>query len=273
MVKLKEIAETLGFGVSTVSAVLNGKDYCYVSDAKKKLIKDTAAAMGYIPNRMSRGMKGLPTQTIGIVASLFSVPIQSSLIHFLNSELSNAGYSVLLGDSKSQTKDESAIINEFLSRGVDGILVQTTYPKKELDALFRNAIPYIVINREFEGTSVTVDRALGAFMAVEHLAHVHSRRRIGFVSDGSLVNRRKRDGYMAAIKKFGILYKNEYVIEVRDYIRSATEITEMVAAAKLDAVSASNDIMAGLLIKNLRRIGRRVPEDVAVIGFDGVDYL
>ncbi|OGV36200.1 MAG: hypothetical protein A2020_12410 [Lentisphaerae bacterium GWF2_45_14] len=273
MVKLKEIAERLELGVSTVSAVLNGKDYCYVSALKKKLIRDTAEEMGYIPNRMSRGMKGLPTQTIGIIASLFTVPIQGRLIYSLNMELAKAGYSALLGDSKSQMKDEKAIIGEFLSRGIDGILIQTTYSRTELEALFHDHIPYVVINREFDGTSVTVDRAQGVFMAVEHLATVHKRRKIGFVSDGSLTNQRKTEGYRSAVKKIGMQYGGDYIIEIPDYIENARGMAERVAELGLDAVSASNDVVAGLLIKNLRRMGKRIPEDVAVIGFDGIDYL
>jgi DNA-binding LacI/PurR family transcriptional regulator len=74
MIRIKDIADRVGMASSTVSAVLGDRKYCYVSEEKKAKILDAAKVMGYSPNRMSRGMRGLPTNTIGIIGTLFGVP-------------------------------------------------------------------------------------------------------------------------------------------------------------------------------------------------------
>ena len=126
MVKVKDIAEKLGLGVSTVSEVLGNKENCFASESKKQLIRKTAQDMGYIPNRMSRGMKGLPTNTIGIIGSFFAVPVISRQINEFNILLGANGYFTMLGDSKTVPENEKTIIKEFLARGVDGLLIQSS---------------------------------------------------------------------------------------------------------------------------------------------------
>ena len=129
MIRIKDIAEEVGMASSTVSAVLGDRKYCYVSEEKKAKIIAAAKTMGYSPNRMSRGMRGLPTNTIGIISSLFSVPVMSALINYMNNSLAKHGYITMLGDSKYQIVNEKALITEFLARGVDGLLVHTHMQK------------------------------------------------------------------------------------------------------------------------------------------------
>jgi len=269
VVKLKEIVEKLGFGVSTVSAVLNGKDYCYVSVEKKKLIKDTAEAMGYIPNRMSRGMKGLPTQTIGIIGWLFAVPVLSRLMDCLNMELSNMGYTVLLGDSRY--KDQKLIVNEFLSRGIDGLLVNSVFKRQDLESLLhRDPVPYVVVNQEYDGLSVTLDRRKGAFDALEHMILEHGRRRPVFVCNNLQSNNEKFEGFKAAAGKYKL--ESSYV-ETPNLLNDMKKSADKVISLNSDAVLASNDVVAGMLIRHLKDAGLRVPEDISVIGFDGIEYI
>lgn len=270
MVKLKEIAQKLGVSVSTVSAVLNGKEHCYISEDKKKLVKDTAEAMGYVPNRMSRAMRGLPTQTIGIIGKwFFSVPLLSKLINSINIELANKGYSVLLNDA-NHIKDLKGIFNELMSRGIDGIMVQGGAEVELADILKSHRVPYVTINKEFDGFAVTVDREAGVFEAVEHLILKHNRRRIGFLHQSLSGSILKFSGYEAALKKHGL---SSYKIAAPRQFEDMDDAVREIASLKLDAVFATNDILAGLLIKRLQIAGRRVPEDISVIGFDGIDYL
>ncbi|MEA2012197.1 MAG: LacI family DNA-binding transcriptional regulator [Verrucomicrobiota bacterium] len=269
MVSLKDIATKLGVGVSTVSAVLNKKDYCYVSDTKKNLILDTAKNMGYVANQMSRGMQGLPTKTIGIIGSLFSVPIMSELVDFMNKEITKAGYSIMLGDSYSQTRDEETIINEFLARGVDGILISSTCNKVQLEKLLKKRIPYISFNKEFDGLTVTMDREAGAFMAVEHFIKKHTRKRIAFVAKGLNSNVGKLLGYRRALEMYGLEFDNKFCIETNSF-QGFSDVAKLIDDLNCDAVFASNDFIAGMSIKYMKQLGKRVPEDIAIIGFDGL---
>jgi DNA-binding LacI/PurR family transcriptional regulator len=269
---LKDIAARLGVGISTVSAVLNGKEYCYVSAKKKKLIIDTARELGYVPNQMSRGMQGLSTKTIGIIGSLFSVPIVSELVEAMNKRIAKAGYSTLLGDSYSQKDDEERIIREFLARGVDGLLINSTYDVAELDELLKERVPYVSFNKDFDGLSVTMDREAGAFQAVDHLMEKHGRRTVAFVAKGLRTNPCKLAGYRGALEKHGLSFKEEHCFEM-DALEGYAELVELLSRGGFDAVLASNDVVAGMILKHLKKTGARVPEDVSIIGFDGIKHI
>ena len=195
MVTLKEIGNAAGVSPSTVSAVIRNKDYCYVSKAKRKLILETAEGLGYLPNMNSRALKGLPTNTVGLVASVLSVPINSHLINHLCNVVEGNGLFLLLGDSHSSPIREKSLVNEFLSRGIDGLLLDSSLPSEELDELIKGRIPYVGFNQMTGGTgglSVTMSREAGACMAVEHLIANHRHDRIGFVVCGKKFNQEKK---------------------------------------------------------------------------------
>ncbi len=270
MIRIKDIAEEVGMATSTVSAVLGGRKYCYVSEEKKQMIIAAAKRMGYIPNRMSRGMRGLPTNTIGIIGSLFSVPVMSSLINNINNTLAGHGYVTMLGDSKFQIKNEKVLITEFLARGVDGLLVHTHMQKDELDEYTQKQIPYVGFSQNFNGTNVKTDLFQSAFMAVEHLIKEHQHRNIAFI--GTPSNERKFEGYQAALKQYGIAYRPECKIMIASELDTAGAVK---AAEKLQitAFFCTNDFIARKLISDLTISGKRVPEDIAVIGFDGLELI
>ena len=272
MIKLKNIAERVGLGVSTVSAVLNGKEYCYVSESKKQLIHNTAREMGYVPNRMSRGIQGLPTNTIGIIGSLLSVPVNSSLIDQFSRLIDNHGYSAMLGDSRMEVAREKILINEFLARGVDGLLIQSSMKRDELEAAVKGRMPFICFGHDVDGLDVTMDRCDSAFIAVEHLITAHLHRKIGFITTGKDTNLKKYNGYRMALEKYKIEYKDKYCFEIPSEL-AAIELAGKVITSGVTAVFCSNDFIAGYLIKGIVVAGKRVPEDIAVIGFDGLDII
>jgi len=273
MVRLKDIAARLELGISTVSAVLNNKNYCYVSEAKKQLIRETAEEMGYLPNRMSRGIKGLPTNTVGLIGSLLATPITSSLVAQLCNLLYEHGYFVLLADSSHEASREKILINEFLSRGVDGLLIQPCRTKEELELIIKGRVPYVCFNHEnFGGANVTMNRRDSSLMAVEHLITVHKHHKIGFVTSRKKSNLEKFEGFKLALNQHGIPFSNELCIEIPSEFDTAAAVGKITASG-LSAVFCSNDFIAGYLIKSLNAAGIKVPEDVAVIGFDGMDMI
>ncbi len=271
-IRLIDIAKKLNMGVSTVSEVLGDKKNCFASESNKELIRKTAREMGYIPNRMSRGMRGLPTNTIGIIGSFFSVPVISLMIDVFNSLIEKNGYFAMLGDSREEAEREKTIIREFLSRGVDGLLIQSYLDKSTLEEVIAQRVPYICYNLKFEGMNVTVDRRDGAFMVVDHLISQHAHKRIGFVYNRMETNLEKLTGYQKALTEHNIPLSDELLIKLSSKC-AGVEALKPIAEQKIDAVFCTNDFIAGHLIKELKLSGRRVPEDVAVVGFDGLDII
>jgi len=271
MLTLKEMAEKMNVGVSTVSAVLNDKEYCYISKVKRALIKKTAMEAGYIPNRMARGLKGLSTHTVGIVAPLFVVPIADTLIQALSDVLWEYGYAAMIGNHRHR-ESENRIIREFLSRGIDGLIIHTGQTKGDIERLLNGRVPCVFLNRDVEGC-VTLDRRKGAFMAVEHLIVRHRSKKVGFVCTEYESNLEKIEGYKRALAEHRIRFKAGHCMEVDYSLDGADEAVSRILSLGLDSVLASSDFVAGYLIKQLSSRGIRVPDDIAVIGFDAVDDI
>lgn len=270
MIRIKDIAEEVGMASSTVSAVLGDRKYCYVSEEKKAKIIAAAKTMGYSPNRMSRGMRGLATNTIGIIGSLFTVPVMGALINNMNRSLDKYGYITMLGDSKFQIANEKVLITEFLARGVDGLLVHTHMQKDELDEFINNRVPYVGFAQKFDGLNVNMSRYDGAFMAVEHLIKMHNHRNIAFVATRS--NERKFEGYLTALTKHKIIFRPEFNIAIKSDV-DTQDAVKTINKLNISAIFCSNDFVARKLISDLELTGKKVPEDIAVVGFDGTDLI
>jgi len=276
MVTLKEIAHDAGVSLSTVSAVLHNKEYCYVSALKRSLIQATAEKLGYMPNVNSRALRGLPTKTIGIISSLFGVQIHNELISNISDLLSNRGYQVYLGNSRSEYAKEDNLVKDFASRGVDGII---TNSKRDTGVFYslmpEKKTPVINISNDFENDSkdawnVSIDKDIGGYMATEHLVKCHGKKRIAFYTQQISSNVRKIGGYRRALIDNGIEPSDKLCLESQLQGHSFDDIRDFIAANKPDAFFASSDEMAFNLIRQLHNMGIKVPDDIAVMGFDGL---
>lgn len=276
MVTLKEIAQDAGVSLSTVSAVLHNKEYCYVSDSKRKLIQVTAEKLGYMPNVNSRALRGLPTKTIGIISSLFEVQIHSELISNLTFILSQRGYQVYLGNSRSEYSKEDNIVKDFASRGVDGIITNSKRDTSVFYSLMpEKKTPVINISNDFDDDSkdawnVSINKYLGGYMATEHLVKCHGKKKIAFYTQQLSSNLRKVGGYREALMDNGIEHSDKLYLESPLAENSFEDIREFVTVNKPDAFFASSDEMAFNLIRQLYNMGIKVPDGIAVMGFDGI---
>jgi DNA-binding LacI/PurR family transcriptional regulator len=178
----------------------------------------------------------------------------------------------MLGDSRLEILREKILINEFLARGVDGLLIQSSMKREELETAVKGRMPFIRFGHDVEGLDVTMDRCDGAFIAVEHLITAHLHRKIGFVVSGKDTNLKKYNGYRMALEKYKIDYHEDCCFEIPHEL-DATGIAGEIIGSGITAVFCSNDFIAGYLIKGITAAGKRVPEDVAVVGFDGLDII
>lgn len=276
MVTLKEIAQDAGVSLSTVSAVLHNKEYCYVSEAKRKMILSTAEKLGYMPNMNSRALRGLPTKTIGIMTGLFDVQIHSEMISCITALLTERGYQIYFGHSRCEYIKEDALLKDFISRGVDGIILNS---RRESDVFYAmmpgRKVPLINISNDFEDDNpdlwnVSIDKRLGGYMVTEHLIKEHNKKRIAFYTQHVSSNTRKLDGFKSALKDNGMESSACLRLETPDPEKSYKAIREFVSAEKPDAFFASSDEMAFSLIRQLHDMGINVPGDIAVMGFDGI---
>jgi DNA-binding LacI/PurR family transcriptional regulator len=275
MTTMHDIAEAAGVARSTVSAVLSNKPYCYVSEQKRQKILDIAKNLNYSPNQASRALQGLPTKVIGIISSFASVQINSKLVYGLNTTLWNAGYQVMLGDSRSEHIREEKLIREFISRGVDGLIIQNSLPAARLEEIIQEKTVYIRLMDCQDAYDFAIDKHLGGYLATRHLRE-HGCERIAFMTS-SIANRSNQQkflGYRQALDATGIEFDDGLLLDgMADNV--SADFPELIDAIKklgVDALVCTNDFVAARAMQILKADGLSVPEDVAVIGFDDLDF-
>ncbi len=282
MIKLTDIAEKLNLSLTTVSRALN--DYSDVSANTKLLVKKTAEEMGYVPHRMAQNLAMKKSHLISLLYDDYreSISYQSftfEVIAGIRSYFGNTPYDLIILPEKSKSKNRESLKNICFSRSVDGLfVVGIRTDDSYIDELAEDFIPVVVIDYPLTGkrmTYVESDNIKGCGLAIDYLVS-KKHRDIVFLNGHALaaVSPVRLRGYKTALQKNGIAY-NPGLTADGDY----TEEGGYLAAKRLlqdgkvfTAVFAASDLMAVGAIKALRENNLRVPEDVAVIGFDDVFF-
>ncbi|MFB4295623.1 LacI family DNA-binding transcriptional regulator [Actinomadura sp. NTSP31] len=271
---LEEVAARAGVGRGTVSRVVNGSPR--VSERARQAVLKAIDELGYVPNRAARTLVTRRTDTVALVIAesdqrLFGEPYFAGIIRGISNGLGDTGLQLLLALARSP--EEYARLEHYLTtQHVDGVLLTSLHAEDPLPAkLEANGVPTVLGGRP-PGLSpvsyVDVDNRLGAREAVGHLI-AGGRRRIATIAgpQDMGVGIDRLAGYREALGEAGL---PEYVA-----FGDFGEATGISAAERLlagepamDAVFAASDPMALGTLRVLRRLGRRVPDDVAVIGFD-----
>ena len=175
---------------------------------------------------------------------------------------------MLHGDSRNSAEREKIIFGEFLSRGIDGLIIENCLDPAGLEKTVGGRVPYICMT-DFDGPTVTVDRKDGMERMTDHLIEAHGHRSPVFLSRGP--GTKKYEGFCASLAKHGISAENTHL-----FLKDAMHPDELVPVLRernVSAVVCSSDLIAGFLVRTLAEAGLRVPEDMAVTGFDGLEII
>ena len=277
---LGEVARRAGVSAATASRVINGSPR--VSPAARSAVQDAIAALGYIPNRAARSLVTRQTDTIALVLSepeerIFAEPYFSAMVRGISSALSETQMQLVL--LMIQSPRERAKVERFVTQGhVDGVVLISLHSGDPLPQQLAGAnIPTVLAGRPTGNTGfvsyVDADNRGGGRLAVEHLLST-GRTRIATVTGpmdmGAAVDR--FDGYCDALRSAGIRPVKS-LVEAGDFSDPSGELAMAELLARnpdLDAVFVASDPMAMGALRALEAAGRRVPEDVAVVGFDDI---
>lgn len=264
-VTLKDIANAVGCSSSIVSEVLNNTGrQSRVSTEKREQIIETAARMNYRSNLNAKRLAGKSTRTIGLIVSPQLSPLGSELVFRLSKCLSLNGYSNY-SSFPMNAKEELAAIENFISLGFDGILLNHTFNVLEHS---KYPIPIVAIGATENKFDISSDVHYGEYMATRHLLN-HGHRKIGFFCDRQRSNQRKFNGYTSALEEKNISAGSAWVLEFLDNNDFMNDLERLLKKEKVTAFVTTGDITAGRLMAFLISRGYRVPEDVAITGYDG----
>ncbi|MFD0154073.1 LacI family DNA-binding transcriptional regulator [Streptomyces sp. NPDC055721] len=274
---LEEVAARAGVGRGTVSRVINGSPK--VSEQAKAAVEQAVAELGYVPNRAARALAGSRTDAVALVipeteARLFAEPYFLDIIRGVSAELADADKQLLLTLIRSE--QERQRFEQYLAaQRVDGVLLVSVHGDDPLpDQVRALGLPAVLNGRRREDERVAFvdsDNTGAGRTAVAHLA-ARGRRAIATIT-GPLdmyVARCRLDGYREGLADAG-LAPDEELVANGDFTeeggrRAMRELLDR--RPDLDAVFAASDVMAAGARAVLRAAGRRVPEDVALVGVD-----
>lgn len=275
--KLEDIARESGFSIATVSRVLNNTDYPVKAAVREKIL-ETAQAMGYHPNLIARSLRTDQTNTVGILVDDLLSPFTPPVVRGIQDRLKENNFLSLIVNSDWDLDQERAGIESLLSRPVDGIIFVEYSHLTSSELLATANKPGVFVHRLF-GTptknSVVPDDVYGASIAVEHLVKL-GHRAIAYINGPESWHSAKErlEGYKNTLKKYEIDFVQDWVMpgdwEVEGGYKGAQQLLQL--SNRPTAIFAANDLMALGAIYAVQDAGLRVPQDIAIVGYDNREF-
>jgi len=278
--RLRDVAARAGVSIRTVSNVVNG--YAPVSDEKRKLVEAAVSELGYRPNTLARNLKNGRSGLIALVVPELDVPYFSELARAVITRAREFGYTVVVDQTDGDPERERELIqregNAALFEGV--ILSALSLSQRDLPSYDPRRPLVLLGERMVDGgyDHVTIDNVAAARMATDHLFDI-GRTRIAAIGDqpyetGETAQLRTR-GFRLAHEERGIAVDESLIVPSRNfhYSDGADAMLQLLdyPGGPPDAVFCYNDLVAIGAIRTLLAHGVRVPDDVAVVGFDDIE--
>ncbi|KUK78967.1 MULTISPECIES: LacI family DNA-binding transcriptional regulator [unclassified Mesotoga] len=273
-VTIKDVAVSLGLSASTVSRALNDKGD--VDPKTRKKVKEKALELGYFPNMVAKALKGKALGLLGVVIDDNANPFYAEVVKGMERQAREYGFHLLLVNTSADYEEQVFAVDFLQSKGVDGILIAPVDDTKpyEMEAL---RVPFVVVGRHFEeGDFVEVynDEVLGGYLATKRLLD-GGRRNIVTIQPAMNIypTRGRSEGYRKALMEFSAeLYSQSRELKSSPE-QAGNSLKEYIKTQGLpDAIFAYNDMYALEAITCLKGRKLRVPEDVAVVGYDDIPY-
>lgn len=279
MSNIYEVARRAGVSTATVSRVLSRPDV--VAPETRKKVMQAVERLGYTPNSAAANLRTLRTRKLLVTVPDISNPFFSQILQGIEDAAQRKGYAVLLGDTQHDDKREERYASMLKSKEADGLIFLGHRLPKEAAALVKGMAPRcapVVNGCEFSPRlgvpSVHIDNAKASAEAMDHLYRL-GHRRIGVIT-GPLASPLSRDrlrGVKSEARSEG--REGDLVVVQGDFsIASGAAMADQLLTRK-DAPSAVfcfNDGMAVGVIQTAKRHGRRVPDDLSVVGFDDIQF-
>lgn len=275
---ITDVAKVAGVSKATVSKFLNGTHY--VSTETRERIASAIAELDYAPNKFAQGLSLRRSQTIGLIVANIANQFYAELIRGAEEVAAQRGYTLLLASTDGEPKREASIVSAMRQRQVDGIaFASVRLADKEVTALAREGMKVVLASRHLPDADVDmvlVDGVRGAKLAVSHLIE-HGHTRIAYVG-GPLSIPQFQDrlrGWKEALQKIAVEPSSDIELSL-DRMDVAAGYQAGLQLLRLPepptAVFAATDNLAFGIMKACNELGRAIPGDLALVGFDAVPF-
>ncbi len=279
-VDIKEVARKAGVSIATVSRAFN--DSSRVKAPTKEKIQKISKELNYIPNPIARSLSKKSSETIGVVLPDLFGEFFMDIIHGIDEEAYKHNWFVILSSSHSKRNILETLV-EFMGSGrVDGVILMAPQIDERINEIIKKSKrPVVLINAGDSvdincGANFKINNFEGAYNITEHLIKTHNYKKIGFVSgpkdNYDALERAK--GYYKAMHKNGLTVDESLVVPGNFLLESGYAGLKKLLNNKIvpDAVVMANDMMAVGAYQAAKELGYKIPDDIAVVGFDDI-YL
>ncbi len=280
--RLRDVAEKADVSVATASLVLTGAAQARISEATRELVRKAAQELGYVPNRLARGLVRGRTQTIGVIIPDLSNAFYAGIVDGIEAACDESGLRVLLAHGRGNAAYEAHQAQLLLAQQVDGLVVVIADGPPEgtrdwLKPMVGNGVACVLIDEadlRLSLDTVTSDDQEGAALAVRHLARL-GHRRIGLLAAGTERSsaRNRQSGYRRGLESAGLPLDETLVIGTSYDPDDAPAAFDRLWLAKPTALLACSDYQAGRVFTHTRRLGIRIPDDLAIVGYSNDRHL
>jgi LacI family transcriptional regulator len=276
---IQDIAQLAGVSVGTVSNVLNRPEL--VTQRTRQRVVDVIDEVGFIRNGSARQLRAGTSRAVGAIVLDLANPFFTEVARGIEDRLTEDGYVLILCSSDESPEREASHLRVLLEQSVLGLLVTTADRSLDrLEAVRRRGRPVVLLDRTSpSGTmcSAAVDDVRGGELAVAHLLS-RGHQRIGFINGPTSIRQcaDRRKGARAAIRASGLRHV-EVLLEVTSPTLNADGgeaalDTLLAADPRPTAIFCVNDVTALGVLRGLRQRGLSVPEDLALVGYDDVEF-
>ncbi len=273
---MKDIARIAGVTQPTVSHVINGtasisKEVC---DRVNRVIRE----LNYRPNALAKGLKTNKTNIVGLIVPDVGNGFYAMLARNVESRLVKEGYAVFLACTEYDQAMEANYLDNLLQYNVEGIIIAYQLTNRaSIDKLIRMNKPFVTLDDELwtnPANSVRINHFEGGYIATRHLLK-SGRKRVVFVSEPLSMEaiKERLAGYKKAHEELGVPLDKSRVIAARsvyDKFKMGYELGRKIVGKDPDGIFAASDVIAFGVMRALVESGKRVPEDIALIGYDDV---
>lgn len=274
---MADVAKLAGVSRSTVSRVLNETNTSIpISDKTRDRILDAVRELGYQPNMLAQGLRSQKTNMIAVMTGDISNGFYHPIVRAIQDEAARHGYDVLIASTDHEYDAEKRFCNVVLRRYVDGaVLIPFQLTDADIDDLVQQNIPLVVLAGHINHPRVdqiTEDDARAIVDAVTWLHDERGHRHIGYIGAGTAlpIGQRRQAAYETAIRQRNLPTDPTLITNGYFKIEGGSQaIQELLALPEPPtAVFAANDLMAIGALLQAQAMGYRVPEDIAIVGYD-----
>ncbi len=273
MASIREVAKLAGVSPATVSRVMNGT--ANVDDEKKERVLQAIADTGFVPNAVARSLFKKSARIIGLIIPSITNPFFTQMASAIEKTADEHGYRLIFCNTGTDLEKEKASLTMLESMNADGIILTTSH--EEIEGYVNQCkVPVVVTDRLFKESKdynhVHCDHYAGGRMAMEHLLDCGCKKIVCVKGPQQISSAKARyDGYRDICVEKGI---QEYTIDCDYDFNEGLVMTEHLLKQypDVDGIIACNDMVALSIYKVLRKNEIEVPQQIQLIGFDGI-YL